>query len=111
MVTQSGRDESLDALLDLDGQILVVDSTGGHWVKFRVKRVAPSPEQPHGLAYSLTLHDEAGARLVGLITHIPCDQHRVRVVGSDGAGIINTDSKTSVPTTTRTPPRCLKISG
>lgn len=64
-MTQSGRDESLDALLDLDGQILVVDPTGGHWVKFRVKRVASSPEQPHGLAYSLTLHDEAGVRLVG----------------------------------------------
>lgn len=33
------RDASLDHLLDLDGQILVVDEKGGHWVKFVVKQV------------------------------------------------------------------------
>lgn len=58
-------DRSLDTLLELDGQIMVVDSTGKHWVKFIVKKVAPSPERPHGLSYSLTLHDETGTRLVG----------------------------------------------
>ena len=45
--------------------MLVVDSFGKHWVKFSVKRVVPSPEKPHGLSYSLTLHDESGKRLVG----------------------------------------------
>ena len=55
----------LDTLLELDRQILVVDSAGKHWVKFIVKRVDPSPERPHGLSYSLTLHDETGVRLVG----------------------------------------------
>ncbi len=59
------RDPSLDTLLDLDGQILVVDPAGKHWVRFRVKRVDPSPDKPHGLDYSLTLHDEEGERLVG----------------------------------------------
>ena len=59
------KDRGLDALLELDGQILVVDSAGKHWVKFIVKKVDPSPERPHGLSYSLTLHDETGARLVG----------------------------------------------
>jgi hypothetical protein len=59
------RDPGLDALLELDGQVLVVDPAGRHWVKFVVKQVAPSPERPHGLAYSLTLHDATGARLVG----------------------------------------------
>ena len=58
-------DHSLDTLLDLDGLIMVVDSAGKHWAKFVVKKVDPSPERPHGLSYSLTLHDETGARLVG----------------------------------------------
>jgi hypothetical protein len=65
MAAELGRDPSLDALLDLDGQVLVVDPAGKHWVKFAVRRVPPCPEQPHGLSYSLTLHDEAGERLVG----------------------------------------------
>ena len=28
------RDPTLDVLLDLDGQVLVVDPKGGHWVRF-----------------------------------------------------------------------------
>ena len=59
------RDSSLDVLLDLDGQVLVVDPDGGHWVRFVVTRVAASPEKPHGLDYSLTLHGPDGERLVG----------------------------------------------
>jgi hypothetical protein len=43
-------------VLDLDGQVLVVDPAGGHWVRFVVIRIAVSPEKPHGLDYSLTLH-------------------------------------------------------
>ncbi len=58
-------DPSLDALLDLDGQILVVDSEGGHWVKFVVTRVPVSTDKAHGLDYSLTLHGPDGERLVG----------------------------------------------
>jgi Family of unknown function (DUF6516) len=59
------RDPSLDALLGLDGETFVVDAEGRHWVKFVVRRVPTSPERPHGLSYSLTLHDGSGARLVG----------------------------------------------
>ena len=59
------RDRSLDTLLDLDGQIFVVDPDGKHWVKFSVQLVDPTPERPHGLNYSLTLHAESGERLVG----------------------------------------------
>lgn len=58
-------DSSLDALLPLDGEIFFIDPSGNHWVKFEVKRVAVSPERPHGLRYSLTLHDKDGGRLVG----------------------------------------------
>ena len=59
------RDDALDALLDLDGQVLVVDPDGGHWVRFVVTRVPASPEKPHGIDYSLTLHGPDGERLVG----------------------------------------------
>ena len=59
------HDPSLDVLLDLDGQVLVVDPAGGHWVKFVVTRVPASPEKPHGIDYSLTLHGLDGERLVG----------------------------------------------
>ena len=59
------RDASLDALLELDGQVLVVDSAGDYWVRFTVRRVPSSPARPHGLDYSLTLHGPRGERLVG----------------------------------------------
>lgn len=57
------RDRSLDTLLELDGEVLFVDDK--HWVKFKIKRIEPSSERPHGLSYALTLHDENGERLVG----------------------------------------------
>lgn len=59
------REPTLDLLLDLDGQVLVVDPEGGHWVRFVVTRVPVSPEKPHGIDYSLTLHGPDGERLVG----------------------------------------------
>ncbi len=57
------RDPILDTLLALDGYVFVRDA--GHSVKFVVKQVPVSAARPHGLSYSLTLHDENGARLVG----------------------------------------------
>lgn len=59
------RDPSLDALLDLDGQVLVVDPDTRHWVRFSVRRVPVSEAKPHGLDYTLTLHGPDGDRLVG----------------------------------------------
>jgi hypothetical protein len=59
------RDPILDTLLLLDGESFVADAWGNCWVRFVVKRVAASPERPHGLNYSLTLHDEDGERLLG----------------------------------------------
>jgi hypothetical protein len=58
-------DPSLDLLLDLDGESFTADSAGEYWVKFVVKQVPPSAVRPHGLSYSLTLHDKNGKRLVG----------------------------------------------
>lgn len=59
------HDPALDALLDLDGLTFVVDPEGGRWVRFVVTRVPATPEKPHGLDYSLTLHGRNGERLVG----------------------------------------------
>ena len=63
-MTAPDRDPGLDTLLDLHGQTLFVDEMG-HWVKFIVVRTEVSPQRPHGLSYSLTLHGPDGTRLVG----------------------------------------------
>lgn len=60
-----GRDPAIDTLLDLDGQTLVLDSRGSYVVRFSVQCVERSPECPHGLNYSLTLHGPQGERLIG----------------------------------------------
>ena len=57
------RDRSLDTLLELDGETFVVE--GLFWVRFEVKQVPASSQRPHGLDYSLTLHDARGKRLLG----------------------------------------------
>jgi hypothetical protein len=59
------RDTGLDALLDLRGQILVIDEKAGYWVKFVARQVPVSEDRPHGLDYSLTLHNASGERLLG----------------------------------------------
>lgn len=70
------RDPSLDQLLDLNGQVLVVDPAGGYWVKFVVTRVPPTAERPHGLDYSLTLHGPNRERLVGFDNAHPVGKQR-----------------------------------
>jgi len=60
----ASRDPALDTLLDLHGQVLVIDEAG-YWVKFVVHRVPVTVAKPHGLDYSLTLHGPDGQRLVG----------------------------------------------
>jgi hypothetical protein len=77
------RDPTLDVLLDLDGQVLVVDSEGGHWVRFVVTRVPVSPEKLHG---------PDGERLVGFDNAHPVarqkrgepqdHRHRLRTIRS-----------------------------
>ncbi len=74
-MTGPGRDLGLDTLLDLHGQTLFVDELG-HWVKFIVLRTEVTPERPHGLSYSLTLHAPDGARLVGFDNAHPARRRR-----------------------------------
>jgi hypothetical protein len=71
------RDPGADVLLDLDGQVFVVDSKGLYLVRFAVSRVTATAERPHGLKYSLTLHGPDGDRLVGFD-----NAHLVRQSGS-----------------------------
>ena len=98
----ASHDPSLDTLLDLDSQILVVDPEGGHWVRFVVTRVPVSPEKPHGLDCSLTLHGPDGERLVGFDNAHPVarqelgelqdHRHRLRTIKAyeyrDAAGLL-----------------------
>ena len=51
-------------LLDLDGDLYVINEAG-YWVKFEVKRTAITPERPHGIDYSITLHDPKNNRIAG----------------------------------------------
>ena len=58
------RDKGLDTLLDLDGEIFVQEDKS--WIKIKAKIVdTPSPERPHGIKYSLTLHAPDGKRILG----------------------------------------------
>jgi hypothetical protein len=79
------RDFGLDILLDLDGESFAVDATGKYIARFVVKRVPPSLERPHGLSYSLTLHDKTGARVVGFDNAhaMPVRKGRERRVAKD----------------------------
>lgn len=54
---------NIDTLLNLDG--IVIEQAGGHWTKFEVREVPISDEIPHGIRYSLTLHDREGKRIMG----------------------------------------------
>ena len=58
------HDPCFDTLLNLDGEIFYMGDTG-HRVQFAVASVSPTPERPHGLKYSLTVHDPHGERIAG----------------------------------------------
>ena len=60
-----GRTSGDEVLLDLDGQVFVVDTKGQYWGRFSVRRAPAAADRPHGLSYSLTLHGPDGTRLVG----------------------------------------------
>ncbi len=58
------RDPFFDTLLNLDGQVCYMGDKG-HRVQFVVSAVPPSPERPHGLTYTLTVHNPRGQRIAG----------------------------------------------
>jgi len=67
-------DTGLETLLLLDGEIY--DQGGGHWIRIQAWEVAASRNIPHGIRYSLTLHNRYGTRLLGYD-----NAHRVRPPG------------------------------
>jgi hypothetical protein len=59
------QDESIDNLLDLNGERFIIDEKLGLWVKFEAKKVEPNKDRPHGIKYSFTLHDRSNKRIMG----------------------------------------------
>jgi hypothetical protein len=53
----------IEMLLLLDGEVFPMSS--GYWTKFEVQRVEPSGQIPHGIRYSLTVHDRNNRRVIG----------------------------------------------
>jgi len=105
------RDEGLDALLGLDGETFFVDANGHYRVKFVVKRVKADERKPHGLNYSLTLHDKSGERIVGFDNAHPVPTQGDRLVRNASSTTTGTGSRRSAHMITRTQPPCLKIFG
>ena len=58
-----GSEHTLEFLLAFDGRVHWLEQ--GYRLKFQIKRVPPTPQKPHGLSYSFTLHDSDGKRLIG----------------------------------------------
>ncbi|MCL2644728.1 MAG: DUF6516 family protein [Betaproteobacteria bacterium] len=56
-------DDTINTLLDLHGSIL--DQGNGYWIKLEAWRVEVSDQVPHGIRYSLTLHEPYGKRILG----------------------------------------------
>ena len=57
------NDPGLATLLDLDGEIFPM--INGFWTKIDAKTVVQSDRFPHGVRYSLTLHDSCNLRVLG----------------------------------------------
>jgi hypothetical protein len=63
-VSQQGlNDPGLVTLLDLDGEIFPM--VNGFWTKIDAKMVMQSDRIPHGVRYSLTLHNRNNLRVLG----------------------------------------------
>lgn len=63
MKNSESEDSELESLLSLNGEIFPMDN--GYWTKFEVWKVAPNEHIPHGIRYSLTLHDQNNRRVLG----------------------------------------------
>jgi hypothetical protein len=91
------QDHELDVLLSLDGYEF--QFARGYRVKIEAQRVEVTAGRPHGIKYSLTLHDPAGRRIYGLdnahgIRRRPQFDHRHvysgrRVVGYEYRGPVD----------------------
>lgn len=66
MINYADEDFGIVTLLELHGEILAQED--GYWIKIEAWRTAPSEGVPHGVRYSLTLHEPYGKRILGYET-------------------------------------------
>jgi hypothetical protein len=59
----SRGDDTLELLLQLHGEVFPMDN--GFWTKIEAYRVEPDERIPHGIRYSLALHDRGNRRVLG----------------------------------------------
>lgn len=57
------KDPGIDILIELHDQIIVMDN--GYWTKIEAWEVEATKGIPHGIRYSLTLHESYGNRILG----------------------------------------------
>lgn len=62
-MTDKTNYSDIETLLLLDGEIFPMSN--GYWTKFEVRKVSPSEQIPHGIRYSMTLHDRDNRRIIG----------------------------------------------
>ena len=53
----------LENLFNLHGEVFPMDN--GYWIKFEAYQVKPTASIPHGIRYSLTLHNSRNRRVIG----------------------------------------------
>jgi len=58
----SKKDFGLETVLDLNGEIFPMEN--GFWIKFEAYKTEPMGHIPHGIKYSLTLHDRNSTRIL-----------------------------------------------
>jgi len=59
------EDPSVTYFLELDGCVHFADEHCHYRIEIKERRTDVTPERPHGLSYSLTLHDSHGERILG----------------------------------------------
>ncbi|MDP2228084.1 MAG: DUF6516 family protein [Moraxellaceae bacterium] len=57
------RDDDIENLLLMSGEVFPMDN--GFWTKIEAWRIEPNDHVPHGIRYSLTLHNRQNQRVLG----------------------------------------------
>ena len=64
-MAEHDKDLAVEYFLELDGTVHFVDEECKYRVEIKAKRTHVTPERPHGLSYSLTLHNKKNERILG----------------------------------------------
>lgn len=73
-------DQTIETLLDLNGERMRLDNE--YWVKFDARRVTPTEHNPHGIDYSVTLHDKYNRRILGYDNAHGCSKPKRKKFGA-----------------------------